>query len=355
VISSTASAVLKQKMKFLKPISFVCFQLISLTSFSQITLDYSNFISVGDSIVEHFDSLPDERIQPGEEGANKTWDFTYLETDFTDTLSIVSIDKTLFAEKFSPSDIALCLASSDSVSIFYNTADNHLKCVGSGYFLNGEKIINKEERRILKYPLNYLDEDSQAFKKEKILHKDSLKILTTTEHEYKVDAWGDLKLSTGIFFSLRVKRSITVTESYYKYTGWKWEKYQEEVFPNTTYEWWTDDPKAKHYIAYIIMKNGKPFHASFIPAIPFEEKIEKIQSATITVYPNPTQNFINIDILENENYVNIYSMTGQLIYSEIHTSGKVQINASSFSNGTYVLIVRGLDGKILGKSKFIKT
>ena len=109
------------------------------------------------------------------------------------------------------------MSSSDSVSLFYNTTDNHLKTVGSGYFVNGEKVINKDERRILKYPLNYLDEDSQAFKKERILHKDSIKVLTTTEYEYKVDAWGDLKLPSGIFFSLRVKRSVTVTESYYKY------------------------------------------------------------------------------------------------------------------------------------------
>ena len=109
----------------------------------------------------------------------------------------------------------------------------------------------------MKYPLHYLDEDYQVFKDEKITHKnsqgkDSIKVSNTYEHKYIVDAWGDLKLPTGVFFSLRVKRSFTITESYYVFDKYRWKKYSQKTYPNITYEWWTNNSKAKHHITYFV-------------------------------------------------------------------------------------------------------
>ncbi len=345
-------------MKLNKTVPFLICQWICFAGFSQITLDYSHFISVGDSIVEHYDSLPNANIEPGEAGANITWEFQFLKSDFTDTLSIVPADKTKFAEHFSSSDIALCLSSTPNTASFFNSDDDELRYVGTGYFNMGKKAIDKaEERSILKYPVNYLDEDYQVIKKEKILHKDSIKVITTSEYHYKVDAWGDLKLPTGLFFSLRVKRLLIVTDSYYRLTGFWWEKYQEKVFHNTSYEWWTDDPKAKHHIAYLIMdsQNERVLHASFIPAIPFEEEIEHVeQRIDLVVYPNPARSIINVNLPQGKKYANIYSISGQLVHSETILSENAQINVSRFSSGLYVLIVKSERGEVMGKSKFIK-
>jgi len=343
-------------MNLFKLIPFLCIQFISLAGFSQITLDYSNFMSVGDSIVEYYDATPNESIIPGEAGPNKTWDFQGLKTYSSDTITIVTPDKTIFHREFYESDVALAMSSTDSLFSFYNNSNNQLKLTGVGYFANKKRIIKKEDRIILKYPLKYLDENQQVFKEEKILYKDSLKVITTSEHNYKVDAWGDLKLSSGIFFSLRVKRSIKITESHYKFIDFTWQKFKKNVYPNISYEWWTDDPKAKHYIAYLSMdsENKKAMGATFIPAIPFQEKIDKIQSTKLILYPNPTQKNINVHVVNDKNYINIYTITGQLIYSQINSSGNAIINVSRFSSGMYVLVIKSASGEILGKGKFIK-
>ncbi|MEO0504746.1 MAG: T9SS type A sorting domain-containing protein [Bacteroidota bacterium] len=332
--------------------------LITIEGFGQITVDYEQFISVGDSIVEHYDSQPHFNITPGDEGENVTWDFQFLESDFTDTLSIVSPSKTRFSEHFSASDIALCLSSTPDVASFFNKTDDNLQYTGTGYYDQSKMVIDTQNKRsILKYPLQYLDEDYQVLKEEKILFKDSIKVLTTLEYHYKVDAWGDLKLPTGLFFALRVKRSLTITDAYYKLSGFWWEKYQEKIFPNITYEWWTDNPNAKHHIAYLVMdsSNEKVLHASFIPAIPFKEKIEQVkQNFDLTLYPNPAQSVINMNLPAGKKYANIYSFSGQLVHSETLFSEKGQINVSRFSSGLYVLVLKSDSGEIFGTSKFIK-
>ncbi|MEL7269045.1 MAG: T9SS type A sorting domain-containing protein [Bacteroidota bacterium] len=332
--------------------------LITIEGFGQITVDYAQFISVGDSIVEHYDRSPNINITPGDKGENVTWDFQFLESDFTDTLSIVSSSKTPFSEYFSASDLALCLSSTLDVASFFNKTEDDLQYKGTGYYDQGKMIIDDQNKRsILKYPLRYLDEDYQVLKEERILFKDSIKVLTTSEYHYKVDAWGDLKLPTGLFFALRVKRSLTITNAYYRLSGFRWEKYQEKVFPNITYEWWTDNPNAKHYIAYLVMdsNNEKVLHASFIPAIPFKEKIEQVeQHFDLIVYPNPAQSVINMNLPTGKKYANIYSFSGQLVHSETLFSEKSQINVSRFSSGLYVLVLKSEAGEILGKSKFIK-
>ncbi|MEM8764652.1 MAG: T9SS type A sorting domain-containing protein [Bacteroidota bacterium] len=332
--------------------------LITLRGSGQITVDYELFISVGDSIVEHYDNQPHFNITPGAEGENVIWDFQFLESDFTDTLSIVSSSETAFSEHFSATDIALYLSSTPNVAAFFNKTEDDLQYTGTGYYDQGKIVIDAQNKRsILKYPLQYLDEAYQVLKEERILFKDSIKVLTTSEYQYKVDAWGDLKLPTGLFFALRVKRSLKITDAYYRLSGFWWEKYQEKVFSNITYEWWTDNPNAKHHIAYFVMdsNNEKVLHASFIPAIPFEEKIEQVeQHFDLIVYPNPAQSVININLPAGKKYANIYSFSGQLVHSETLFSEKGQINVSRFSSGLYVLVLKSDSGEILGKSKFIK-
>ena len=103
--------------------------LVSINSYGQITLDYDSFTDIGDSIVEHYDSNPNALITIGEEGENITWDFTTLETDFTDTLAFIKPRKTLFYKEFKDATIAIKMASTDSVSLFFQHNDNALSLI----------------------------------------------------------------------------------------------------------------------------------------------------------------------------------------------------------------------------------
>ncbi|MFV0565013.1 MAG: T9SS type A sorting domain-containing protein [Flavobacteriaceae bacterium] len=325
-------------------------------------MDYSNFISVGDSVIEYYDNNLDSIITPGSEGENKTWDFRLLHQNSLDTINIADVRNTLFYNDFkSVSNIAITLTSTDSVASFFHYTENELILKGSGYFLSSEKKIHLEERTVLKYPLDYLDQHKETFKKEDVLYKnklnnDSIKRITTYEHSYIADAWGDVKLPGGQFFSLRIKRALIITESYYKYSNYIWHKYKEEKFPSVTYEWWTDDPKTKHHVAYMVMdaENAKPVHVSFLSVLSFDKEIEKIKPIPLVLYPNPVLDVVHVNLPKKNVYANIYSISGQLVYSELITLNKIQINVSNFMAGTYVFIVKDRNGNILGSTKFVK-
>lgn len=60
----------------------------------------------------------------------------------------------------------------------------------------------------------------------------------------------------------------------------------------------------------------------------------------LTIYPNPTQNVITIDIKENSGKfgtINFYTLFGSLIQTEQVLQEKQQLNISNLSNGIYLI------------------
>ncbi|MEI6578616.1 MAG: T9SS type A sorting domain-containing protein [Eubacteriales bacterium] len=63
--------------------------------------------------------------------------------------------------------------------------------------------------------------------------------------------------------------------------------------------------------------------------------------AEMSVYPNPTSEFVNLDIPANYNLldVNMYDVTGKLIRTKTNVSGLVTFNVNDLATGTYYLQV----------------
>lgn len=66
---------------------------------------------------------------------------------------------------------------------------------------------------------------------------------------------------------------------------------------------------------------------------------EQVQSPTIQVYPNPTQNSLFIRGVEGTQTVRIYSLQGQPVASAVVTGGGADIYVGDLPNGTYLLQV----------------
>ncbi|MEO9534080.1 MAG: kelch repeat-containing protein [Crocinitomicaceae bacterium] len=78
----------------------------------------------------------------------------------------------------------------------------------------------------------------------------------------------------------------------------------------------------------------------------------KNQLATIQVYPNPTTDFITIEC-GIENYkLEIFSLSGQLAFSEIVNNSMKTFNTSSFDKGSYLYRITS-DGSIIKQDKII--
>ena len=82
--------------------------------------------------------------------------------------------------------------------------------------------------------------------------------------------------------------------------------------------------------------------------------ISTLESMNLTIYPNPTNGFLNIDGIENlSSYnVNIYDMTGKQL--QHFTQENEQINVSSLASGMYMIQITDNQNKKLAHSKFVK-
>ncbi|MFT4758684.1 MAG: hypothetical protein ACI9XO_000378 [Paraglaciecola sp.] len=97
------------------------------------------------------------------------------------------------------------------------------------------------------------------------------------------------------------------------------------------------------------------FEYSNIAVVNFENGKMPTQDIQVSIYPNPTEDVLNIEISEfQEGLINfsIYNTLGQIVIREyqINPSELATINVQSIPNGTYLLRIQGV-GKAM---RFIK-
>lgn len=353
---------LKTDTYILKKTLFILLLVISINSFTQITLKQHNFVSIGDTIIEHYKRFPKTIIDVGEPGENVVWDFSNLSATNKDTIQFVDPKKTPFAKDFPKANIALYTNNIYKVWMFMNNSDTKLTTIGSGVFVNNKKRIDNRNVTTIKYPLNYLDESLNKKEEEKIIIKtqkgnDSIKRNRISKHTTTVDSWGDIILPTGTFLSLRLKHVVSVTDYFYVKKNDSWRLLgNSKPSSSTLYQWWTDDKKTKHPVAQIVMDEAhkKPIIIKFLPAIPFSEVINENTNGKFKIYPNPATDKIFLNLNKEEIYVTIYTLQGKIIKNMKTNSLKPEIDVTSFSAGVFFIITRNKAGQVIRKAKFIK-
>src|SRR5690606_30470798 len=64
---------------------------------------------------------------------------------------------------------------------------------------------------------------------------------------------------------------------------------------------------------------------------------EELDLASLEYYPNPIDNEFNISYIEDIKRVEVFTVTGQKVYSKEYASKVVKIDLSSLSSGTYMI------------------
>lgn len=88
-------------------------------------------------------------------------------------------------------------------------------------------------------------------------------------------------------------------------------------------------------------------------------EIDKMESNEFNclVYPNPTNDFINIEITGANNIeiiVDIFDLNGKKIYNKTLENNKGTIDLSNYAAAHYILKLQDRSGKIFGTYKIIK-
>jgi len=90
--------------------------------------------------------------------------------------------------------------------------------------------------------------------------------------------------------------------------------------------------------------------------VEYIEGISKNFKKNSTVYPNPTNDVVNV-IFNNkgsETKVVVYDILGNILISQISTTSEVQLNLSSFESGLYFIEISGVDRAPITKQITVK-
>ncbi len=80
------------------------------------------------------------------------------------------------------------------------------------------------------------------------------------------------------------------------------------------------------------------------------EGIAELKNQLFDVYPNPTSDFINIELRETGEYqLTLFDQSGRVIKSEKLTTKKEKINLTGFPNGVYTLRIESDKGGVTSK------
>jgi len=69
------------------------------------------------------------------------------------------------------------------------------------------------------------------------------------------------------------------------------------------------------------------------------------QTETISIYPNPASDFLNIE-LNRETHVRLHDLMGKLCYSQDRVNGDLSLNVSEFKRGIYIVSLLWEDGSL---------
>ena len=76
--------------------------------------------------------------------------------------------------------------------------------------------------------------------------------------------------------------------------------------------------------------------------------INELETKNINLYPNPTNDVLNIQTEENVQLVEVYNIQG----AKVLVDNRTQLNVSELPKGTYVINVITQNG--ISRSKFVK-
>lgn len=335
---------------------------------AQITINQSDFAQAGDSIYYGYDTTNVSSNLGSEGGTNRVWDFSSAAKDMTSLTRFLSPNQSPIP---APQDITHVIIDGEAQDAsFINLSSSLLETVfpnPAATFIGGEQFIRLKS---ITFPATYLTQVRDTFSSKVVVPAatlgigslaDSVRITFTVRLFNRCDGWGNLKTPTGTYASLRFKNEVTID---FKFEGKKnivpiWFTIPTSSLPlpfpsnqvNTGYIWVHQN--GKYFLGEASMvtddANTLDEFRYQIPA-PVNNGLNNYGENTlnVSVYPVPANDRLTINFneaLPNGTQVDIYNLTGKLVYSSNealkNNGNQLSISTAAFDSGIYFLHMKG--------------
>lgn len=290
-------------------------------------------------------------IDTGNAGANQVWDYSNLQTVYSDTFKVVSRGSLPISVSL-PGNRVLKKANHDGNYEFYSLAYDML--LGYGTILSSTMIIqNKPAEVKLKFPAEYGQTHTGVFRNNYSYYLgddtsssfgiDSLRHRTSVNYSYVIDGWGKIITPSGTFDVLRqraIYRKNDTLDLFVKNINQWIPDYDITEELETRYVYWSNE----FYLPLAIMNDfgntGTIQEASWIHADIKTDIVDISTSVKLKVYPNPAQNILYVDfnLAETLEFC-LMDASGKLLKQYSIPKGTTSIDISELASGLYYITI----------------
>lgn len=348
-----------------------------LTSYSQITITSAD-LPVADDTVLVSVSTQYSTVDFNSTGANQVWDFSGLVADSQkiDTFynlsgasfTYLAVFDNQFTNPTYASDYYNTLSGNaipavpggvitiDNPVFFTKNSSSNSSIVGLGLEINGVEVPAQADTIdvVYHYPMNYNDSwDSTSY-----IYLDLNPVFDGIfkRHQSRssqVDGWGQITTPFGTFDALRVKSTVTYTDSVYVDFGFGGSWNAAPTPQDVEYTWWTNNNKIP--VLKIVAQGGTATTIEYRDhEVVIGANIDEGNSIDFGIYPNPANEVVSISINENSiSLIEIMDISGKIIYSNQTNTGTETIDVSAWEKGVYLVRLTN-DNKVSTQSLVIK-
>lgn len=291
---------------------------------SQVSIPYDSLkMKIGE---RHFDAIC-EYIGTGDSGANVVWDFSTLtKTSSTESRSLVTDTFLSEASYINYNPIA-----NTYQYIFEDSSKRELLGTRDGN--TGQFLPYKKPLNLIYFPLNY---NSVFFDTALVSNYDSDledTIHTTVYTVAKTDGYGTLTTPLGTYND--VLRVYKKNKGIVVFGSLGTAEYESE-----SYLWYASGYSMDLMYINILNINGQISYSTTYLDDPNLQntKINNLANE-VSIYPNPTSDYINIKTNSPNISVEIYDITGKSVYN----GNENKVNVSDLKKGMYTVVVLDLN------------
>ncbi|MDB4088496.1 T9SS type A sorting domain-containing protein [Flavobacteriales bacterium] len=325
------------------------------------TINDSNLVEFGDTIFNAIDNSPS--ISLGTTGTGNNWNFSGLLTNSVDTVVFYHPGQVAGNAATTTFPTASLASKEDTNYIFLEKNSASLQLLGLS---NGTiHVASENYETIITFPSSFGTTFLDTAKTQTVVSGatagypsvDSVRVVSTTYINSNFDASGSLTTPFGVFSCIRQYLIRATTDVVYAKISGFWNPSPIVTQNNTAYshQYWSDAATAKFpLVSYDLTSAGAlSGSVSWTKGLTVYNNTgtKELDKKTISIYPNPVQNTLNIDNQDAINSVSIMDITGKVVY-RTENQNKKTLNVDFLNKGIYILSVE--TDTYIGTTKFIK-
>ena len=344
---------------------------------AQITVESTDVVTVGDTAISAYDSIPPTTVTVTPAGGNQTWDFSGLQEDERDTTIFVDASTLPGSQDFPSANIGFTNPSDPDSWQFVVKNSSELKVVGGVEIDSADTAVFAIELVIFTFPstngTTFNSSSSQIAISDSANFDpdgpgphpvvDSIRVTVGRGVDSEIDAWGSMTTPTGTFDVLRQKVLEIEADTVEMYVNGGWTLISPEVEAlvmqdaiemdtSFTYRFWTDAVGA----GFPVVEFEYDADADEVGEVSYLAEtlgptsvVETGTHREVNVYPNPARDRVWVDAGQANVQFELFSIQGQQILNE--RMNQRYINVQGLDSGYYLYRISNASGQLIKTGK----